>query len=276
MDGIGTNRLEAFSDGVIAVIITIMVLELKVPRDTTLSSLRGVLPQFLSYLLSFLVVAIMWVNHHHMLHSARRADARLLWSNNTLLFWMSLVPFVTAFMGNHPRDPRAVALYGIVLTLCSLSFALLRSAIIQHHRDNPDVVQYHRGIQLKNLYSLFLYLASVPLAFLDVRISFFIFVFVALSHFLPERKLAENSQRGDSRPPLSRRAKLARMFVRRSSVPQARGRASPRGQPVAAVLRSLGTKLKREETERASPLLPADTKVWSIPSSNCFFSTPLV
>ena len=106
---------------------------------------------------------------------------------------MSLVPFVTAFMGNRPRDPRAVALYGVVLTLCSLSFALLRSAIIQHHRDNPDVVHYHRGIQFKNLYSLFLYLASVPLAFLDVRISFFIFVFVALSYFLPERKLAENS-----------------------------------------------------------------------------------
>jgi len=191
MDGIGTNRLEAFSDGVIAVIITIMVLELKIPRDTTLVSLRGVLPQFLSYLLSFLVVAIMWVNHHHMLHSARRADARLLWSNNTLLFWMSLVPFVTAFMGNHPHDPRAVALYGVVLTLCSLSFALLRSAIIQHHRDNPEIVHYHRSIQFKNLYSLFLYLASVPLAFLDVRISFFIFVFVALSYFLPERKLAE-------------------------------------------------------------------------------------
>jgi uncharacterized membrane protein len=156
MDGIGTNRLEAFSDGVIAVIITIMVLELKVPRDTTLVSLHGVLPQFLSYLLSFLVVAIMWVNHHHMLHSARRADARLLWSNNILLFWMSLVPFVTAFMGNHPRDPLAVALYGVVLTLCSLSFALLRSAIIQHHHDNPDMVRYHRGIQFKNLYSLFL------------------------------------------------------------------------------------------------------------------------
>jgi uncharacterized membrane protein len=151
MNGIGTNRLEAFSDGVIAVIITIMVLELKVPRDTTLVSLRGVLPQFLSYLLSFLVVAIMWVNHHHMLHSARRADARLLWSNNTLLFWMSLVPFVTAYMGNNWRDPRAVALYGVVLSLCSVSFAVLRSAIIQHHRDNPDMVRYHRRVQSKNL-----------------------------------------------------------------------------------------------------------------------------
>jgi uncharacterized membrane protein len=189
----GTNRLEAFSDGVIAVIITIMVLELKVPRDTTLASLRGVLPQFLSYLLSFLVVAIMWVNHHHLLHSARRADARLLWSNNTLLFWMSLVPFVTAFMGNNSHDPRAVAFYGVVLALCSVSFAVLRSAIAEHHRDNDDMFRYHRRIQFKNLYSLFLYVASVPLAFVDVRISFFIFVFVALSYFLPERKLAETT-----------------------------------------------------------------------------------
>src|SRR6202171_2336371 len=154
MDGIGTNRLEAFSDGVIAVIITIMVLELRIPRDTTLISLRGVLPQFLSYLLSFLVVAIMWVNHHHMLHSARRADARRLWSNNTPLFWMSLVPFVTAFMGNNPRDPRAVALYGIVLPLCSISFVLLRTPIIQHHLDNQEMVRYHRHIQAKNLYSM--------------------------------------------------------------------------------------------------------------------------
>ncbi len=193
MNGIGTNRLEAFSDGVIAVIITIMVLELKVPRDTTLVSLRGILPQFLSYLLSFLVVAIMWVNHHHMLHSARRADARLLWSNNALLFWMSLVPFVTAYMGNNPSDPRAVALYGVVLALCSAAFAVLRWAIIEHHRDNPDMVRYHRHVQSKNLYSMLFYAASVPLAFEDVRISFFIFVFVALSYFLPERKLAENS-----------------------------------------------------------------------------------
>ncbi len=187
----GANRLEAFSDGVIAVIITIMVLELKPPRDTTLASLRSILPQFLSYILSFVVVAIMWVNHHHFLHAARRADARLLWSNNFLLFWMSLVPFVTAFMGNNHRDPRAVALYGVVLSFCSLSFALLRMAIAQHHRDNPDEFRYHRRMRSKNVYSLLLYMASVPLAFVDVRISFFIFVFVALSYFLPERKLAE-------------------------------------------------------------------------------------
>jgi len=187
----GTNRLEAFSDGVIAVIITIMVLELKMPRDTSIASLRSLAPQFLSYLLSYLVVAIMWVNHHHMLHSARRADAFLLWSNITLLFWMSLVPFVTAWMGNNSHDPRAVALYGLVLTLCAASFLLLRSAIIQHHLENQEMVRYHRRIQSKNFFSLLLYLVSAPLAFVDVRISFAIFVLVALSYFLPERKLAE-------------------------------------------------------------------------------------
>jgi uncharacterized membrane protein len=191
IDGMGTGRLEAFSDGVIAVIITIMVLELKLPRDTTEIALLPLLPQFLSYLLSFVVVAIMWVNHHHMLHAARHADARLLWSNNVLLFWMSLVPFVTAFMGNNPHDPRAVAFYGVVLTLCSLSFTLLRWAIMQHYRDDPEMYKYHLRTALKNVSSLILYGASIPLAFWDVRASFAIFVFVALSYFLPERKLAD-------------------------------------------------------------------------------------
>src|SRR5215467_285178 len=184
-----TNRLEAFSDGVIAVIITIMVLELKIPRDTTLTSLLSVLPQFLAYLLSFVVVAIMWVNHHHMLHVARHADARLLWTNNNLLFWMSLVPFVTAYMGNNHRDPRAVALYAFVLTLCALAFAFLRSAIARHHRDDEEVFEYHRRVQHKNFFSMFLYASAVVLAFVNVWISYAIFAFVPLSYFLPERKL---------------------------------------------------------------------------------------
>ncbi|MGA3090632.1 MAG: hypothetical protein ABSD75_18670 [Terriglobales bacterium] len=134
-----------------------------------------------------------------MLHAARHADARLLWSNNALLFWMSLVPFVTAYMGNNHRDPRAVALYGFVLALCSFSFALLRSAIIQHHRDDAGAVGYHRRIQLKNPIALLLYIASVPLAF-RARLSYFIFVFIALSFFLPERKLAEWSPGGSQQP----------------------------------------------------------------------------
>jgi uncharacterized membrane protein len=186
-----TNRIESFSDGVIAVIITIMVLELKVPRDTTLTSLLSILPQFLAYLLSFVVVAIMWVNHHHMLHVARHADARLLWTNNNLLFWMSLVPFTTAYMGNNYRDARAVALYGVVLFCCGLAFSFLRAAIASHHRDNEEMAEYHRRSQSKNIFSIVLYASSVPLAFVNVWISFAIYAFVALSYFLPERKLAE-------------------------------------------------------------------------------------
>jgi len=138
------------------------------------------------------VVAIMWVNHHHLLHAAHHANARLLWSNNNLLFWMSLVPFVTAYMGNNYRDPRAVALYGAVLFLCGTAFAILRAAIANQHRDNADMVAYHQRTQFKNLFSAALYAASVPLAFVDVRISYFIFAYVALSYFLPERKLGES------------------------------------------------------------------------------------
>jgi uncharacterized membrane protein len=133
----------------------------------------------------------MWGNHHHLLHSARRVDARLLWSNNALLFWMSLVPFVTAYMGTHHRDPRAVALYGFVLSLCSVSFLLLHFAIVQHHRGDPEFVRYHRRLLFKSLYLLSLYIVSAPLAFVDVRIAFFIFVFVAISYFMPDRKLAQ-------------------------------------------------------------------------------------
>jgi uncharacterized membrane protein len=190
-----TNRIEAFSDGVIAVIITIMVLELKVPRDTTLTSLVSIAPQFLAYLFSFLLVAIMWVNHHHLLHVARQADAPLLWSNNNLLFWMSLVPFVTAYVGNNYRDPRAAGLYGAVLFLCSLAFTFLRSAILCHLSDKPELVAYHRRVQRKNVISAALYAATIPLGFFNVWISYLIFVFVALSYFLPERKLAEEGEK---------------------------------------------------------------------------------
>ena len=137
----------------------------------------------------------MWVNHHHLLHAARHADARLLWANNNLLFWMSLVPFVTAYMGNNHRDPRAVALYGSHHVYVGSAFSLLRAAIAAHHRDNPDMILYHHRSQLKNVLSVLLYAASVPLAFYDVRLSFSIFAFVALSYFLPERKLAEPDAR---------------------------------------------------------------------------------
>ncbi len=126
-----TSRLEAFSDGVIAIIVTIMVLELRPPAQPTWPALFRVAPVFISYALSFLVVAIMWVNHHHMIHIVRQVTARLLWSNLNLLFWMSLVPFVTEFVGKNYREPMAVALYGLDLTMCAAAFYLLRIELMR-------------------------------------------------------------------------------------------------------------------------------------------------
>src|SRR5215467_2064323 len=126
-----TGRLEAFSDGVIAIIVTIMVLELRTPAQPTWPALLKVAPIFISYGLSFLVVAIMWVNHHHLIHAVRKVTARLLWSNLNLLFWMSLVPFVTEFVGKNYHEPMAVALYGLDLALCGCSFWLLRTELVR-------------------------------------------------------------------------------------------------------------------------------------------------
>ena len=188
----GTGRIQAFSDGVIAIIITIMVLELQVPHEATLAALLHLSPVLLSYLLSFVVVAIMWVNHHHLMHRAKRASARVLWSNNILLFWMSLIPFVTRYIGLYPRAPFAIALYGLVLTLCAASFTWLRYALNLHRVPDPELAEYHLGMLRKSTYSTALYAASVPLAYVSVYAAFAIFVLIPVLYFLPERKLAES------------------------------------------------------------------------------------
>jgi uncharacterized membrane protein len=185
----GTNRLEAFSDGVIAIIITIMVLDLQAPRPATLSALVRLGPVFLSYLLSFLVVAIMWVNHHHLMHAAKHVDAALLWGNNTLLFCMSLIPFVTRFMGENCRAPFAVALYGAVLASSAAAFTWLRQIVNQRHRDNPELNEYNQRMLRKSAYSTSLYVLSAPLAYVSTNLSFLIFVLIPALYFLPERKL---------------------------------------------------------------------------------------
>jgi len=185
-----TSRLEAFSDGVIAIIVTIMVLELRAPDHPTLPGLLHVLPVFVSYGLSFLVVAIMWVNHHHMIHVVRHVTARLLWSNLNLLFWMSLVPFVTEFLGKNYRQPLAVAFYGLDLTLCALAFYFLRMELIHQESHDLEMVEYHRAIQRKNTISLLLYFLSAPLAYVSVYVSYFIFALIPALYFLPEKKLA--------------------------------------------------------------------------------------
>jgi uncharacterized membrane protein len=186
-----TGRLEAFSDGVIAIIVTIMVLELRAPSQPTLAALWKVAPVFISYGLSFLVVAIMWVNHHHLIHAVHAVTARLLWSNIYLLFWMSLVPFVTDYLGKNYHEPLAVALYGLDLVLCSSAFYLLRIILLEQDRQVPSLADYHASIQRKNAFSAALYLSSVPLAYVSVYASFFIFALIPATYFLPEKKLAD-------------------------------------------------------------------------------------
>jgi uncharacterized membrane protein len=185
-----TGRLEAFSDGVIAIIVTIMVLELRAPAQPTLSALLKVAPVFISYGLSFLVVAIMWVNHHHLIHAVRDVTARLLWSNLYLLFWMSLVPFVTDYLGKNYHEALAVALYGLDLFLCASAFYLLRIILLQQDRHDSGLAEYHAIVQRKNFFSAALYLLSVPLAYVSVYASFFIFALIPAMYFLPEKKLA--------------------------------------------------------------------------------------
>ena len=186
---ISTGRLEAFSDGVIAIIVTIMVLQLAPPTQPTLAALLKQASIFFSYALSFLVVAIMWVNHHHMIHAVREVNARLLWSNLTLLFWMSLIPFVTDFLGRNPRAAFPVSLYGLDLSLCGAAFWLLRVEIARQHRHNPQMSEYHTRVQLKNLISAFLYLSAAGLAHVSIYLSYFIYVLIPAIYFLPERKL---------------------------------------------------------------------------------------
>jgi uncharacterized membrane protein len=189
MQALGKNRLESFSDGVVAIIITIMVLELKVPHAPTRDALMELAPVFLSYALSFLVVAILWVNHHHLVHTAAQVNGRILWLNNHLLFWLSLVPFTTAYMGENHLAPLPVSLYGLALFLCGAAFDLLRREIARQQADDPVLAELHRRSTRRNAFSALLYLASVPLAWVSVWLSLAIFLLVPVMYFMPGRTI---------------------------------------------------------------------------------------
>lgn len=182
-------RLEFFSDGVMAILITIMVLELRAPAEPTLSALLHTAPEFLTYAISFMVIAIIWINHHPLIHAARTQTARLVWSNFYLLFWMSFVPFVTEFLGRDFREPLAVALYGLDLFLCTSGFYFLRMELIHQSREDMALARHHKGIQRRNAIAAVLYLLSVPLAYLTIYASFCIFVLLPAMYFLPEKRL---------------------------------------------------------------------------------------
>ncbi len=184
----GKGRLEAFSDGVIAIIITIMVLELKVPHGGEFKTLAPLLPVFLSYVLSFVFVGIYWNNHHHMLHAAQKVNGPVLWANLHLLFWLSLVPFVTGWMGENHFAPLPVALYGVVLLLAGVAYYVLGQCLVGHHgRDSTLAVAL--GRDTKGKLSLVLYLIAIPLAFLNEWIAMALYVTVALMWLIPDRRI---------------------------------------------------------------------------------------
>ena len=182
------NRLEAFSDGVIAIIITIMVLELRVPHGEYLSALRPLVPIFLSYVLSYVYVGIYWTNHHHMLQTAKTITGATLWANLHLLFWLSLIPFVTGWMGENHFAPMPTALYGFVLLMCAIAYTILQNLIMTCQ--GPDsVLRRAIGKAWKEKLSLALYILALPAAFLSQWISQALFVFVALIWLVPDRRI---------------------------------------------------------------------------------------
>ena len=182
------NRLEAFSDGVIAILITIMVLELKVPHGADLASLRPLVPVFLTYVLSFVYLGIYWNNHHHMLHMAERINGRILWANLHLLFWLSLVPFVTGWMGENHFASLPTAVYGAVMVMAAVAYTILQSAIIAHHGAGSRLAAAVGGDR-KGKISMALYAAAIPLAFVREWISDALYVAVALIWLVPDRRI---------------------------------------------------------------------------------------
>ena len=183
-----TGRLEAFSDGVLAIIITIMVLELKVPHGEALSDLWSVLPMFLSYVLSFVYLGIYWNNHHHMLHATSRVSGSILWANLHLLFWLSIVPFVTGWMGENSFAPAPTALYGLVLLIAAIAYWILQRTIIADQGEN-SVIARAVGRDLKGKLSPVLYAIAIPSAFLHQWIAGGLYVLVALIWLIPDRRI---------------------------------------------------------------------------------------
>ena len=184
----GKHRLEAFSDGVLAIIITIMVLELKVPHGDDFTALHPLWPVFLSYVLSFVYVGIYWNNHHHLFHVTRQVNGIILWANLHLLFWLSLFPFVTGWMGENHFAPAPTALYGVVLLMAALAYWLLQRAIIAKHGQD-SLLAVAIGSDLKGKGSLVLYAMAIPSAFVQPWMARGVYVLVALMWLVPDRRI---------------------------------------------------------------------------------------
>jgi uncharacterized membrane protein len=183
------TRLEAFSDGVIAILITIMVLELRIPHGDDLSALSPLWPVFVSYILSFIYLGIYWNNHHHMLQATRSIDGRIMWANLNLLFWLSLFPFATAWMGENHFASVPTAVYGVVQICAAVSYTILQTLIVRHHGDENQQLKEAIGSDLKGKMSVVLYIAAIPLAFVNQWLSFVLYFSVAAMWLVPDRRI---------------------------------------------------------------------------------------
>lgn len=186
----GKGRLEAFSDGVLAIIITIMVLELKIPHGSSPEDLKPLLPVFLSYILSFVYIGIYWNNHHHMLQSVQKVNGKVLWANMHLLFWLSLVPFTTAWMGENHFDTWPVVLYGFNLLMAAIAFFILTGSLLKSHSKDSLLAQA-LGKNRKASLSTLLYVIGIGFSFINSWLGFSIYVIVAGMWFIPDKRIEE-------------------------------------------------------------------------------------
>ncbi len=182
------TRLEAFSDGVMAIIITIMVLELKVPHGSDWDTLKPIIPNFISYILSFIYIGIYWNNHHHLLHTVKQVSGGILWANLHLLFWLSLVPFVTGWMGENHFASLPVALYGVILFMAAISYYVLQDQILRKHGKN-SILAKAIGSDIKGKISPILYCIAIPVSFFSSTISGIIYGVVAIIWLIPDKRI---------------------------------------------------------------------------------------
>ncbi len=188
------NRLEAFSDGVIAIIITIMVLEFKVPHESGLKVLIPLLPTFFCYALSFIFIGIYWGNHHHLLHVVKHVSSGIMWSNLNLLFWLSLVPFATNWMGENDFAAGTVACYAVLLNICGLSYTILQQTIMACHQLSPEILAALKLQNRKGVFSVIGYTSAIPLAFISPIISEILFMMVAILWIIPDKNIEKASK----------------------------------------------------------------------------------
>lgn len=182
------GRMEAFSDGVLAIIITIMVLEIKVPHGSEISSLYPLLPVIMSYVLSFIYIGIYWNNHHHLLHSTKKVNGNILWANLHLLFWLSLIPFVTGWMGENHFAPSTLSLYGVILLMAAIAYTILQFSIIKTN-GKDSLLSNAIGKDKKGKISILCYVIAIPAAFFSVWLSGILYASVALIWLIPDKRI---------------------------------------------------------------------------------------